>query len=79
MTSTSLPSSHEASAPSREQEQAEVIRRMEEDIIFGRFAPGSRLVEDTHSVAPSMHAQEQVAAPATPPQVPGVQVDVDAA
>ena len=47
MTSTSLPSSHEASAPSREQEQAEVIRRMEEDIIFGRFAPGSRLVEDT--------------------------------
>ena len=37
----------EASALTREQEQAEVIRRLEEDIIFGRFAPGSRLVEDT--------------------------------
>src|SRR5260370_31362304 len=37
----------ETSALSREQEQAEVIRRLEEDIIFGRFAPGSRLVEDT--------------------------------
>ena len=35
------------SALSREEEQAEVIRRLEEDIIFGRFAPGSRLVEDT--------------------------------
>ena len=34
-------------ALSREEEQAEVIRRLEEDIIFGRFAPGSRLVEDT--------------------------------
>ncbi|MBR0694479.1 GntR family transcriptional regulator [Bradyrhizobium lablabi] len=34
-------------APSREEEQAEVIRRLEEDIIFGRFAPGLRLVEDT--------------------------------
>ncbi|MFB9264687.1 GntR family transcriptional regulator [Bradyrhizobium erythrophlei] len=32
---------------SREEEQAEVIRRLEEDIIFGRFAPGLRLVEDT--------------------------------
>src|ERR1700692_1308960 len=32
---------------SREEEQAEVIRRLEEDIIFARFAPGSRLVEDT--------------------------------
>ncbi|MBR0757370.1 GntR family transcriptional regulator [Bradyrhizobium jicamae] len=32
---------------SREDEQAEVIRRLEEDIIFGRFAPGLRLVEDT--------------------------------
>jgi DNA-binding GntR family transcriptional regulator len=31
----------------REEEQAEVIRRLEEDIIFGRFAPGARLVEDT--------------------------------
>src|SRR5437879_13797203 len=37
----------EASALTREEEQAEVIRRLEEDIIFGRFAPGSRLVEDT--------------------------------
>jgi DNA-binding GntR family transcriptional regulator len=37
----------EASAPTREEEQAEVIRRLEEDIIFGRFAPGARLVEDT--------------------------------
>ena len=37
---------HSASA-SREEEQAEVIRRLEEDIIFGRFAPGSRLIEDT--------------------------------
>src|SRR3954462_14197243 len=37
----------EPSAPTREEEQAEVIRRLEEDIIFGRFAPGSRLVEDT--------------------------------
>jgi DNA-binding GntR family transcriptional regulator len=39
--------SSETSAFTREQEQAEVIRRLEEDIIFGRFAPGSRLVEDT--------------------------------
>src|SRR5436853_3468431 len=46
MTSTSLPSHREAPALSREEEQAEVIRRLEEDIIFGRFAPGSRLVED---------------------------------
>ena len=41
------PSSTEIPAPSREEEQAEVIRRLEEDIIFGRFAPGLRLVEDT--------------------------------
>jgi DNA-binding GntR family transcriptional regulator len=27
-------------------EQAEVLRQLEEDIIFGRLAPGSRLVED---------------------------------
>lgn len=32
--------------PSRRDEQAEIVRRLEEDIIFGRFAPGSRLVED---------------------------------
>ena len=37
----------DATPPSREEEQAEVIRRLEEDIIFGRFAPGSRLIEDT--------------------------------
>src|SRR3954469_19704301 len=37
----------EVSALTREEEQAEVIRRLEEDIIFGRFAPGARLVEDT--------------------------------
>ena len=36
----------EATALTREEEQAEVIRLLEEDIIFGRFAPGSRLVED---------------------------------
>ena len=40
-------SSTDTSAPTREEEQADVIRRLEEDIIFGRFAPGSRLVEDT--------------------------------
>jgi len=34
----------EANVPTREEEQAEVIRRLEEDIIFGRFAPGARLV-----------------------------------
>src|SRR5260370_33256800 len=39
--------SAEISPLSREEEQAEIIRRLEEDIIFGRFAPGSRLVEDT--------------------------------
>jgi DNA-binding GntR family transcriptional regulator len=39
--------SSDASTLSREEEQAEVIRRLEEDIIFGRFAPGARLVEDT--------------------------------
>src|SRR5579863_6456033 len=37
----------EAPGITREEEQAEVIRRLEEDIIFGRFAPGSRLIEDT--------------------------------
>jgi DNA-binding GntR family transcriptional regulator len=37
----------EAAVLSREEEQAAVIRRLEEDIIFGRFAPGARLVEDT--------------------------------
>jgi DNA-binding GntR family transcriptional regulator len=37
----------EMTSPTREKEQVEVIKRIEEDIIFGRFAPGSRLVEDT--------------------------------
>src|SRR3954453_3271935 len=37
----------DTSALTREEEQAEVIRRLEEDIIFGRFAPGLRLIEDT--------------------------------
>src|SRR3954462_10508344 len=37
----------EPSAPTREEGQAGGIRRLEEDIIFGRFGPGSRLVEDT--------------------------------
>ena len=31
--------SPEPSPLSREEEQAEIIRRLEEDIIFGRFAP----------------------------------------
>jgi DNA-binding GntR family transcriptional regulator len=47
MTPSPLQGHPEAAALSREEEQAEVIRRLEEDIIFGRFAPGSRLVEDT--------------------------------
>ena len=37
----------ETASPAREHEQVKVIKRIEEDIIFGRFAPGSRLVEDT--------------------------------
>src|ERR1044072_6266803 len=41
------PSPTDSAALTREEEQAEVIRRLEEDIIFGRFAPGLRLVEDT--------------------------------
>src|SRR5471032_1472784 len=40
-------SSQQPAALTSEEEQAEVIRRLEEDIIFGSFAPGSRLVEDT--------------------------------
>src|ERR1700732_3880454 len=47
MTMTSLPSRQEAPAPSREEEQAEVMRRLEEDIIFGRVPAGWRLVEAT--------------------------------
>lgn len=35
------------STAAREDGQAEIQRRIEEDIIFGRLAPGSRLVEDT--------------------------------
>ncbi len=37
----------ETNAAGRAEEQAEVIRRLEEDIIFGRLAPGARLGEDT--------------------------------
>jgi DNA-binding GntR family transcriptional regulator len=37
----------ETTSPTRPKEQVEVIKRLEEDIIFGRFALGSRLVEDT--------------------------------
>jgi DNA-binding GntR family transcriptional regulator len=33
-------------AITREDEQAEILRRLQEDIIFGRLAPGARLVED---------------------------------
>ena len=33
--------------PSRADEQAEIIRRVEEDIIFGRLPPGARLIEDS--------------------------------
>jgi DNA-binding GntR family transcriptional regulator len=36
-----------ATTPSRSDEQAEILRRLEEDIIFGRLAPGARLVEDS--------------------------------
>jgi DNA-binding GntR family transcriptional regulator len=47
MTSSSSQKTAEAGSFLREKEQADVIKRIEEDIIFGRFAPGSRLVEDT--------------------------------
>ena len=59
----------EASALTREEEQAEVIRRLEEDIIFGRFAPGSRLVEDTLMTryGASRHFVRQGAVPARTP------------
>lgn len=33
-------------AQNRRDEQDEILKRLEEDIIFGRLAPGSRLVED---------------------------------
>ncbi|WNJ93378.1 GntR family transcriptional regulator [Bosea sp. 685] len=36
-----------SASASRVEEQAEILRRLEEDIIFGRLAPGSRLVEDS--------------------------------
>jgi len=47
MTSSSSQKTAEAGSFLREKEQADVIKRIEEDIIFGRFAPGSRLIEDT--------------------------------
>jgi DNA-binding GntR family transcriptional regulator len=34
-------------APSRADDQAEIITRVEEDIIFGRLPPGARLIEDS--------------------------------
>lgn len=34
-------------ATSRMDEQAEIIKRVEEDIIFGRLPPGARLIEDS--------------------------------
>jgi len=37
---------HIEPAASRRDEQDEILKRLEEDIIFGRFAPGARLVED---------------------------------
>src|SRR5664279_2358139 len=47
MTSSSSQKAAESGSFLREKEQTDVIKRIEEDIIFGRFAPGSRLVEDT--------------------------------
>jgi DNA-binding GntR family transcriptional regulator len=47
MTSSLSQKTAETTSFLREKEQADVVKRMEEDIIFGRFAPGSRLVEDT--------------------------------
>ena len=35
-----------STSTARADEQAEVLRQLEEDIIFGRLAPGARLVED---------------------------------
>jgi DNA-binding GntR family transcriptional regulator len=35
-----------SNSTARTDEQAEILRRLEEDIIFGRLAPGARLVED---------------------------------
>lgn len=47
MKPSSAASKPDAAVSSRDDEQTQVIRRLEEDIIFGRFAPGLRLVEDT--------------------------------
>jgi DNA-binding GntR family transcriptional regulator len=63
-------SAHAAeSGNTRDDEQNHVIGQLEEDIIFGRFAPGARLVEDTlmarygasrHSVRQSLfHLERQ--------------------
>jgi DNA-binding GntR family transcriptional regulator len=38
--------SEAGSLQTRRDEQDEILKRLEEDIIFGRLAPGSRLVED---------------------------------
>lgn len=34
-------------SPSRADEQAEIIKQVEEDVIFGRLPPGARLIEDS--------------------------------
>ena len=38
---------HDGAIAVRQEEQAEVVRALEEDIIFGRLRAGRRLVEDT--------------------------------
>jgi len=40
------PAAEAGAARTRRDEQDEILKRLEEDIIFGRLAPGSRLVED---------------------------------
>ncbi|MDB5363869.1 MAG: GntR family transcriptional regulator [Rhodospirillales bacterium] len=43
---TACPATADGPPRSRRDEQEEILKQLEEDIIFGRFAPGSRLVED---------------------------------
>jgi DNA-binding GntR family transcriptional regulator len=45
--SQTIAGSIDAVSPARSDEQIEIVKRLEEDIIFGRLAPGARLVEDT--------------------------------
>ena len=35
-----------APRPQREGKEDEIVKALEEDIIFGRLAPGTRLIED---------------------------------